>query len=178
MDYLHLNASAVNGVVNSLKSLLADYQIFYANLRGLHWNIRGRAFFVLHAKFEELYDNAAAKVDELAERILMLGGEPENRFSEYLKTARLQEVSGVSCPDEAVKLVLESLGHLIGEAGTCLACGACESVCPQHLPIIDLLAEASEAGDEATVALMSDYLREQEKLVWTLVASSDCDCAK
>ncbi|EKC58136.1 non-specific DNA-binding protein Dps, partial [human gut metagenome] len=98
MDYLHLNASAVNGVVNSLKSLLADYQIFYANLRGLHWNIRGRAFFVLHAKFEELYDNAAAKVDELAERILMLGGEPENRFSEYLKTARLQEVSGVSCP--------------------------------------------------------------------------------
>ena len=50
MDYLHLNASAVNGVVNSLKSLLADYQIFYANLRGLHWNIRGRAFFVLHAK--------------------------------------------------------------------------------------------------------------------------------
>ena len=151
MDYLHLNASAVNGVVNSLKSLLADYQIFYANLRGLHWNIRGRAFFVLHAKFEEL--------DELAERILMLGGEPENRFSEYLKTARLQEVSGVSCPDEAVKLVLESLGHLIGEERK-------------------LLAEASEAGDEATVALMSDYLREQEKLVWTLVASSDCDCAK
>lgn len=123
MDYLHLNASAVNGVVNSLKSLLADYQIFYANLRGLHWNIRGRAFFVLHAKFEELYDNAAAKVDELAERILMLGGEPENRFSEYLKTARLQEVSGVSCPDEAVKLVLESLGHLIGEERKLLARG-------------------------------------------------------
>ena len=49
MDYLHLNASAVNGVVNSLKSLLADYQIFYANLRGLHWNIRGRSFCVLHA---------------------------------------------------------------------------------------------------------------------------------
>ena len=159
MDYLHLNASAVNGVVTSLKSLLADYQIFYANLRGLHWNIRGRAFFVLHAKFEELYDNAAAKVDELAERILMLGGEPENRFSEYLKTARLQEVSGVSCPDEAVKLVLESLGHLIGEERK-------------------LLSEASEAGDEATVALMSDYLREQEKLVWMLVASCDCDCAK
>ncbi|EKC58137.1 non-specific DNA-binding protein Dps, partial [human gut metagenome] len=61
-------------------------------------------------------------------------------------------------PDEAVKLVLESLGHLIGEERK-------------------LLAEASEAGDEATVALMSDYLREQEKLVWTLVASSDCDCA-
>ena len=35
-----------------------------------------------------MYNNAAEKVDELAERILMLGGEPENKFSEYLKVAR------------------------------------------------------------------------------------------
>ena len=41
-----------------------------------------------------MYNNAAEKVDELAERILMLGGEPENKFSEYLKVARVKEVSG------------------------------------------------------------------------------------
>ena len=81
MNYLHLNASASDGIVASLKSLLADYQIFYANLRGLHWNIQGRGFFVLHAKFEELYNDAAAKADELAARILTLGGGPEHRFS-------------------------------------------------------------------------------------------------
>jgi starvation-inducible DNA-binding protein len=150
MDFLHLDASAAKGVAASLKQLLADYQIFYSNLRGLHWNIKGHGFFVLHAKFEELYDDVSEKADELAERILMLGEVPENRFSEYLRSARLKEVSGISCSDEAVKLVLESYGHLIGEERK-------------------LLAQASEAGDEGTAALMSDYLGRYYNLTggWT-----------
>ena len=114
LDYLHLDASAVSNVVASLKQLLADYQVFYTNLRGFHWNIKGHGFFVLHGKFEDMYNNAAEKVDELAERILMLGGEPENKFSEYLKVARVKEVSGVSCGDEASKTILDTYGHLIG----------------------------------------------------------------
>ena len=52
--------------------------------------LKGHGFFVLHGKFEDMYNNAAEKVDELAERILMLGGEPENKFSEYLKVARVK----------------------------------------------------------------------------------------
>ena len=134
LDYLHLDASAVSNVVASLKQLLADYQVFYTNLRGFHWNIKGHGFFVLHGKFEDMYNNAAEKVDELAERILMLGGEPENKFSEYLKVARVKEVSGVSCGDEALKNILDTYGHLIGEERK-------------------LLSLASGAGDEATVAL-------------------------
>ena len=66
LDYLHLDASAVSNVVASLKQLLADYQVFYTNLRGFHWNIKGHGFFVLHGKFEDMYNNAAEKVDELA----------------------------------------------------------------------------------------------------------------
>ncbi len=159
MNYLHLNASASDGIVASLKSLLADYQIFYANLRGLHWNIQGRGFFVLHAKFEELYNDVAAKADELAERILTLGGVPEHRFSEYLRQARISEAGRITCSDEAIRLALDTLGHLIGEERK-------------------LLALASEAGDETTVALMSDYLAGQEKLVWMLVASSESGCEK
>ncbi|MPM97483.1 hypothetical protein SDC9_144656 [bioreactor metagenome] len=34
----------------------------------------------------------------------------------------------------------------------------------------NILKMASEAGDEATVAMMSDYIKEQEKMVWMLVA--------
>ena len=66
LDYIHLDASAVSNVVASLKQLLADYQVFYTNLRGFHWNIKGHGFFVLHGKFEDMYNNAAEKVDELA----------------------------------------------------------------------------------------------------------------
>lgn len=156
LNYLHLDASAVDGVLTSLKQLLADYQVFYTNLRGLHWNIKGRQFFVLHAKFEELYNDASAKADELAERILTLGATPENRFSEYLKVSRLPEVEGISCADKALELVLDSYGHLIAEER-------------------ELLAKASEAGDETTATLMGDYLKEQEKLVWMLAAYFDGD---
>ena len=47
LDYLHLDASAVSNVVASLKQLLADYQVFYTNLRGFHWNImKGHGFSV------------------------------------------------------------------------------------------------------------------------------------
>lgn len=157
MDYLHLDSSKIGNVISGLEQLLADYQVFYTNLRGFHWNIKGHGFFVLHSKFEEMYDNAAAKVDELAERILMLGGQPENRFSEYLKQAKLEEVTNISCGDCALKNILSTYGYLIGEERK-------------------LLAAASEAGDESTVAMMSDYIKEQEKLVWMLVAYNAKEC--
>lgn len=136
--------SAAAKVVESLQQLLADYQVFYANLRGFHWNIKGHGFFVLHSKFEDLYNNAAEKVDELAERILMLGGVPKNKYSDYLKVSNIKEVEGVTNGDEALNNILETYSHFIVEERK-------------------LLAVASQAGDEATVAVMSDYLKEQEK---------------
>ena len=134
LDYIKLNESGVNNVVASLQQLLADFQIYYTNLRGFHWNIKGHDFFVLHSKFEDLYNDAAEKVDEIAERILMLGR--------------------VSNGEKALENILETYSHLIGEERK-------------------LLSIASQAGDEVTVALMSDYLKEQEKMVWMLTAYSN-----
>lgn len=151
LDYIKLDASAVNNVVTYLQQLLADLQVYYTNLRGFHWNIKGHDFFVLHSKFEEMYNNTAEKADEVAERILTLGGVPANKFSDYLKVAKVKEVDNVSNGNEALNNVLETICYFIGEER-------------------NLLKAASEAGDEATVALMSDYLKEQEKLVWMLTA--------
>ncbi|MBN2659686.1 MAG: DNA starvation/stationary phase protection protein [Tannerellaceae bacterium] len=151
LNFIHLDSIAAGKLVDSLQQLLADYQVFYTNLRGFHWNIKGNQFFVLHKQYEEMYNNVSEKADELAERILMLGGEPVNKFSEYLKVARVKEVSGVSSASESLKNVLDTYSYFIGEERK-------------------LLALASELADEATVALMSDYLKEQEKLVWMLVA--------
>ena len=102
LDYIKLNESGVNNVVASLQQLLADFQIYYTNLRGFHWNIKGHDFFVLHSKFEDLYNDAAEKVDEIAERILMLGGTPANKFSDYLKMANINEVDRVSNGEKAL----------------------------------------------------------------------------
>ncbi|MDR3140446.1 MAG: DNA starvation/stationary phase protection protein [Tannerellaceae bacterium] len=157
LDYLHLDASKAGSVVDGLQQLLADFQVFYTNLRGFHWNIKGHGFYVLHGKFEDMYNDAAEKIDEIAERILMLGGVPENKFSEYLKKAGIQELSNVSCGEKAVKSVLDSLSVLIESERK-------------------LLSQASEANDESTVALLSDYLKGQEKTVWMLVSFLSCDC--
>lgn len=153
LDYLKLNESGVANVVSALQQLLADFQVHYTNLRGFHWNIEGHGFFVLHSKFEELYDDAAEKVDEIAERILILGSVPSNKFSEYLKVASVKEISGVTSGSEAVSHILNTYRQLIEEERA-------------------ILSLASEAGDEVTVSMMSDYLKEQEKLVWMLVAFS------
>lgn len=151
LNYIKLNEKEVSSVVASLQQLLADFQVYYTNLRGFHWNIKGHGFFVLHSKFEDLYNDATEKVDELAERVLMLGGTPANKFSEYLKVAKVKEVDGVSNADEALNNILETYSYLIAEERK-------------------LLSLASEVNDEVTVALMSDYLKEQEKMVWMLVA--------
>ena len=159
LDYLHLNETKVAGVVSALNRLLADFQVHYTNLRGMHWNIKGHGFFVLHEKFEEMYDDTAEKVDEIAERLLMLGSTPENKFSEYLKTAKIKEVSDISCSCEAVDHILETYRYLIGE----------------ERKLIEL---AGEAGDDVTADLLTGYLKEQEKLAWMLVAFSTKGCEK
>ena len=110
-------------------------------------------------QFESLYDDAAAKIDEIAERILTLGGTPENRFSEYLKVAKIEETSGVKCGHDAVEHVLDAYNHLIGEERR-------------------LIKLAEDAGDAVTVDMMTGYIAEQEKMVWMLVAYSTPACQK
>lgn len=152
-SFTHLNISGTNATVSALQQLLADFQIFYSNLRGLHWNIKGHQFFTLHEKFEELYDDTAEKADEIAERILMLDGVPENRYSEYLKKASIKEAGIISDAESAINNILESYSSIIR----------------QERKIMEM---ASAAGDDVTASMMGDYLKEQEKLVWMICAYS------
>ena len=157
LDYLNLNEARVANVVTALQNLLADFQVYYTNLRGFHWEIKGRGFFVLHEKFESMYDDTAPKVDEIAERILTLGGTPENKYSGYLKVARIPEVSGVTSSHEAVDNILNTYKHFIAE----------------ERKLIDL---ANEANDAVTADMLTGYLKEQEKMIWMLVAFSTRNC--
>lgn len=132
---------------DKLNVLLADYSIFYQNTRGFHWNIKGDKFFELHVKFEELYNDLLLKIDEVAERIRTLGSTPEHTYSAYAELAGIKESPKVSDGTKAMEHILDSFKVLI----------------VLQREILDL---SSEANDEGTNALMSDYIREQEKLVW------------
>jgi starvation-inducible DNA-binding protein len=130
-----------------LNDLLANYQIYYQNARGFHWNIRGEKFFELHAKFEEIYTDSLLKIDEIAERILTLGNTPLHSFTDYVKQSEIKETKNISDGLTAMDVVLSSLKTLLVKER-------------------ELHKMANEAEDEGTSALMSDYIREQEKSVW------------
>lgn len=159
LNYTLLDAQKVQPVVSALRQLLADVQVYYTNLRDFHWNVQGTNFYNLHAEFERLYDGIATKADDIAERLLQLGATPEHRYSEYLKISQVKEAEVTHCGHSALSQVLETEKQLIAQ----------ERV---------VLAAAQEAGDEATIAMVSDWLREQEKLIWMLVATLKEDCAK
>ena len=146
-----LNITQSEALTKQLNTLLSSYQIQYMNARGFHWNIKGRQFFELHLKFEEIYNDLLLKVDEVAERILTLGGQPKHAYSEYMSLSNISEAQGISDGATAVNNLLAGFEQLIS-----------------HQRII--LAQASEASDEGTASLMSDYIKEQEKLIWMLKA--------
>lgn len=134
-------------LAEKLNLLLANYQLFYINARGFHWNIAGDKFFELHVKFEELYTDALIKIDEIAERILTLGFTPLHSFIDYTKSSSIKEAKNISDGKKAVQHVLKGFQLL--------------------LEVERIVLELSaEANDEGTNALMSDYIREQEKSVW------------
>jgi starvation-inducible DNA-binding protein len=131
----------------SLNELLSNYSILYQNIRGYHWNIQGEKFFELHLKFEELYNDLFVKIDDIAERILTLGHKPQHQFSHYIQQTSITESNDVSDGQKSVKEILNAFSILMNK----------------QREILDL---SDEIGDEGTNALMSDYIREQEKLVW------------
>ncbi len=125
--------------------------MFYQNLRGLHWNIKGENFFELHLKFEELYTDAVVKVDEIAERILTLEVEPLHTMGDYLKTATIAEAKSITEGRAGVEVVVNNLQILIARERK-------------------IMSLAGEAEDEGTLTLISDYISQTEKTLWMLNA--------
>lgn len=147
VNLIGLDVDKSKDLADSLSDLLANYSIFYQNTRGYHWNITGDKFFELHLKFEELYNDLFEKIDEVAERVLTLGYNPDHKFTEYMKISEVKESSEVSDGYKAVEEILSAFQVLLGKQRK-------------------ILALSAEIDDEGTNALMSDYIREQEKLVW------------
>lgn len=148
---LGLNKQQVNELTVDLNELLANFQVHYQNLRGLHWNIKGKSFFELHVKFEELYTDAQEKVDLVAERILTLEGVPLHTFKDYQSLASIPLGKNISQDIEAVQLVVKSLEKLI----------------EIERKVLD---KSDAANDEGTNSLMSDFISEQEKTLWMMKA--------
>ncbi|MDB9732966.1 DNA starvation/stationary phase protection protein [Polaribacter sp.] len=146
---LGLDKTKSANIVYNLNGLLANFQIYYQNLRGLHWNIKGKKFFELHVKFEEFYTDSQVKIDNIAERILTLQGNPLHTFIDYINIASVPIGKDISKDVDSVELVVKSLSELLKIER-------------------EILNISEEANDEGTNSMMSDFIAEQEKTIWML----------
>lgn len=138
-------------LIEDLNVLLSGFQVYYQNLRGIHWNIRGKRFFELHLKFEELYNDAQLKIDAIAERVLTIGGTPLHTFSDYIEKSSIPTGRDISNDEQAVKLIVTSLSGL--------------------LEIERLILSKSDAiQDEGTSSMISEFISIQEKTIWMMNA--------
>ncbi len=146
-NHLKLDDKAMKNLAGNMNDLLSDYHVFYQNVRGFHWNVKGENFFDLHVKFEELYSKLYQNIDDLAERVVTIGFKPLHAYSDYLKNSIHKEITNVSKGDECVKHVIESLGVLV----------------QSHRKVAN---EAEEAGDIATADLLTAFVGDLEKRMW------------
>ena len=147
---ISLNEREIKPVVDHLNDLLANYHIHYQKLRGCHWNVKGKSFFTLHIKFEELYNAAVLNIDELAERILTLGKPPHSTFSDYIKTSKIKEINTIGLKDtDMVKALIDDMVILIGMER-------------------EILEITTEAGDDGTNDMINKFMQFKEKNTWML----------
>jgi len=151
MNYLNLDENKTKNTVKEMNILLADYQLYYQKLRNYHWNIIGQNFFDLHIQFEDMYNDAKIKIDEIAERILTLRFQPESNLSEYLRLTNLKESKSDISDRDMVANLLDDHGTII----------------KQMRKVVDV---AGENNDEGTIDLVGAYIRELEKTSWMLDA--------
>ncbi|NJX15113.1 Dps family protein [Tamlana crocina] len=151
MNYLNMKDEDVLKVVMELNILLADYHVYYQKLRSNHWNILGKNFFDLHVKFEELYNDAKVKIDEIAERILTLRYHPMSKLEDYLKASSIKEEDTLKSDTEMISETLKDHKKLLA----------------QMSKVVEV---ANKASDEGTVDLIGAYIRELEKYSWMLDA--------
>jgi starvation-inducible DNA-binding protein len=150
-NILGLPVKETEEIVSELNLLLSNYQVYYQNLRGIHWNIRGKRFFDLHVKFEELYNDSQLKIDMIAERVLTLGGTPLHTFEDYIKHNEIVVGKNISNDEKAVQLIVDSLSHLLTR----------ERI---------ILDKSAAVNDEGSNSMMSDFISEQEKTIWMMQA--------
>jgi starvation-inducible DNA-binding protein len=149
---LGLSGKSREAVLPVLGRLLADEHVLYVKTRNFHWNVTGSDFGALHELFEKQYDGLADAIDEIAERIRILGGVAPGSMKEFLKLTRLDEQPGGKLEAEKMIAVLLS----------------------DHEAVIRALREAVEAaggaGDAGTNDFLTGLLADHEKTAWMLRA--------
>lgn len=138
-------------LIKEMNTQVSSWSVLYTKLHNYHWYVKGHQFFTLHTKFEELYGEATAHMDEIAERILTLGGNPVATLKEHLAQSVVKEASGNEKADEMVRVIADDYGEIMKS----LKKG---------------MELAAQAGDDMTEDVLNATYQTIEKHQWMLNA--------
>jgi starvation-inducible DNA-binding protein len=136
-------------LIDIVNKQISNWNVLYVKLHNYHWYVKGPQFFTLHTKFEELYNEAALHIDELAERLLALGGKPLATMKDYLAVASVHEAKGNETAEEMVAEIVRDFETMTEE----LKAG---------------MDYAGEIGDETTGDMLLGIHQSLEKHIWML----------
>lgn len=136
--------------VNDLNLLLSNLNVFYRKLQNYHWNVFGNDFFTVHEKLEEYYNEVNEQIDEIAEHILMIGGQPLGTMQEYLNTTRITEAQNIKIESKKIfENVMKDLDILLKQ-------------------VTDIKKKADDNQNYATSSLMDEYISSYIKKLWMI----------
>ncbi|CAM2903006.1 Dps family protein [Salinicoccus roseus] len=143
------NSDNKQEVREALNLQVANFTVLWTKLHNYHWYVKGHNFFSLHDKFEELYDTASTYVDELAERLLAIGGEPIGKQSDAIEKASVKEAEYDIDANEMVRQLAQDYDTVIKE-------------------LDEGRKIAEDAGDDRTADIFIGMITDIEKNNWML----------
>lgn len=140
----------MENIIKELNQFLADLNVFYRKLQNYHWNIEGKDFFVIHSKLEEYYDEVNKSIDEVAEFILTKNEVPLGTMKDYIEITKITEAENKKVNSDLVlKEVIKDFSYLL-----------------KNVKVIK--KEADKMEDDATSALMDEFILDYNKKLWML----------
>lgn len=138
-------------LIKEMNIQVSSWSVLYTKLHNYHWYVKGHQFFTLHEKFEELYGEATTHMDEIAERILTLGGDPVATLKEHLAQSVVKEASGNEKADEMVRTIATDFDEIMKS-------------------LKQGMEFAAKDGDDMTEDLLNAIYQSIEKHQWMLNA--------
>ena len=137
-------------ITEDLNLLLSNLNVFFRKLQNYHWNIKGEDFYNVHTKLEELYNDVNEQIDEIAEHILIIDGQPLGTMKDYLGITQIQEAKNEKiCSNKIFETILKDYNSLIEN-------------------VTKVKEDADNEKKYATSALMDEYLLDFKKKVWMI----------
>ena len=137
-------------ILNNLNIFLSDLNVFYRKLQNYHWNVKGKDFFVVHPKLEEYYTEINTQIDEVAEHILALNGQPLGTLKDYLDTTKIIEAENKKVDSTLVyNELVKDYSKLLQDTK-------------------DIKNVADSQGDHKTSAMMDTLIENYSTKIWML----------